>query len=302
MLRHCALYHRFIRAGLLVCSLLIAMLTASGQKGDSSLTKDFPKLSSKERSRIAAKEVEESKKDDAYQLAMLNAERSFQQGRYEEALVFYESARALRPYNVYPKVKIEDLHALINKQTIQTTDTAQHVAQVAPPPVPKDTIMPTVITEHVEPDPLPKKTTPVKTDPVPVGSASQKAPVKEEQSPAGRRRARRKTLPATPCPSCPARSTRPRRDGRAGQLPTLGHSQRFKTAFPLDRRATSRRSSASNDPAALAFVVAERSHAMSLSLEFSTPAMGARRTATTRPVCLRQKVRKRGRVSAVLCS
>ena len=181
MLRHCALYHRFIRAGFLVCSLLIAMLTASGQKGDSSLTKDFPKLSSKERSRIAAKEVEESKKDDAYQLAMLNAERSFQQGRYEEALVFYESARALRPYNVYPKVKIEDLHALINKQTIQTTDTVQHVAQVAPPPVPKDTIMPTVITEHVEPDPLPKKTTPVKTDPVPVGSASQKAPVKEEE-------------------------------------------------------------------------------------------------------------------------
>ena len=65
------------------------------------------------RARIAAKEADESKQDQAYQDIMQQAERSFQEGRYEVALSQYEKARALRPFNVFPKVKIEDLRALI---------------------------------------------------------------------------------------------------------------------------------------------------------------------------------------------
>ena len=50
---------------------------------------------------------------------MQRAERAFQEGRYEEAIKGYEEARSMRPYNVYPKVKIEDLRALLARQTHQ---------------------------------------------------------------------------------------------------------------------------------------------------------------------------------------
>lgn len=87
---------------------------AQGDRG--SLTEQFPNMSAKERSRIAAKETEEAEKDASYQEVMRAAELSFQEGRYEEAITQYEEARSMRPYNVYPKVKIEDLRALIAKQ------------------------------------------------------------------------------------------------------------------------------------------------------------------------------------------
>lgn len=85
-------------------------------------------MSAKERSRIAAKEAEEAQKDANYQDVMRAAELSFQEGRYEEAISGYEQARALRPYNVYPKVKIEDLRALIARQAAEK-DTASIVEE-----------------------------------------------------------------------------------------------------------------------------------------------------------------------------
>lgn len=152
MLVPSSIIRTLIRHGLFLCAFFIAGIVCHAQKSDSSLTKDFPKLSAKERSRIAVKEAEESKKDDQYQAAMQQAERSFQEGRYEEALADYEKARALRPYNVYPKVKIEDLRTLLAKQT-PPADTVTSVAQVVPPPVRMDTV-------KTPPPPVPK-------DPVP---------------------------------------------------------------------------------------------------------------------------------------
>ncbi len=100
--------------------------TLLAQSDRGSLTEQFPKLGAKERARIAAQEAEGSNKDNAYQDAMHQAEQSFQEGRYEDALALYEKARAMRPYNVYPKVKIEDLHALLAKQAAPQ-DTAASV-------------------------------------------------------------------------------------------------------------------------------------------------------------------------------
>ncbi len=93
---------------------LFADVHAQGDKG--SLTEQFPNMSAKERARIAAKEGEDAIKDKSYQAFMQEAEKAFQEGHYESALEQYEKARALRPFNVYPKVKIEDLKALLAKQ------------------------------------------------------------------------------------------------------------------------------------------------------------------------------------------
>jgi hypothetical protein len=95
---------------------LFAPGDAFGQPTGGSLTDHFPRMSAKERNRIATQETSDAAKDVGYQDVMQRAERSFQEGRYEEALQGYEQARSMRPYNVYPKVKIEDLRALIAKQ------------------------------------------------------------------------------------------------------------------------------------------------------------------------------------------
>ena len=100
--------------GALALLLLCAVAQAQGEKG--SLTEQFPKMSAKERARIAAKEGEDALQDKSYQAFMQEAEKAFQEGLYESALDRYEKARALRPFNVYPKVKIEDLKALLAKQ------------------------------------------------------------------------------------------------------------------------------------------------------------------------------------------
>lgn len=108
------------------CALLIGwpsgLTLAQGE-----LTKDFGKLSAKERSRIAARENVEAAADSGYQALMHQADLAFQAGQYEAALEHYEQARILRPYNVYPKVKIEDLQAMIRRREAE---------QAAPAPLP----------------------------------------------------------------------------------------------------------------------------------------------------------------------
>jgi len=93
----------------------VAGVSALAQ-GDSSLTRDFERLSAKERSRIAQQENADAALDAAFGAVMQEAESLFAQKRYDEALVRYTDARRMRPYNVYPKVKIQDLQALIAKR------------------------------------------------------------------------------------------------------------------------------------------------------------------------------------------
>ena len=83
------------------------------QDDDESLTEEFAGMSPKERARIAKKEQEEAREDPAYQAIMVQAEDHFRNARYEQALASYREARTLRPLNVYPKVKIKDVKALI---------------------------------------------------------------------------------------------------------------------------------------------------------------------------------------------
>lgn len=116
----------------LLCMLMLSTWTlhgtAQGKNGE--LTKDFDKLSPKERSRIAAQETKEAAEDSGYQALMREADQAFQAARYEEALAIYKKARVMRPYNVYPKVKIQDLQVLIKKRDLEK-------AAEAPSPVPE---------------------------------------------------------------------------------------------------------------------------------------------------------------------
>ena len=102
------------RSGVVVLWCLAVGLCAQDRTG--SLTEDFPGRTAKERSRIAAKETEEAKQDAAYQRLMIRSDSLFRIGDLQGALAGYTEARNLRPYNVYPKVKIEDLKALIQSQ------------------------------------------------------------------------------------------------------------------------------------------------------------------------------------------
>lgn len=103
-----------IRA-LAAMALLLVSLVGYAQR-DSSLSRDFEKLSAKERARIAKEEQENAEKDGAYQSVMAEAETLFRQQQYEASMEKFKAARTMRPYNVYPKVKIQDLEALIARR------------------------------------------------------------------------------------------------------------------------------------------------------------------------------------------
>ncbi|HRH38748.1 MAG TPA: hypothetical protein PK760_10405 [Flavobacteriales bacterium] len=145
----------------------------NAQKGGS-LTDDFGKLSPKERARIAKKEQEDAAKDTSYIRIMAQAEELFRKQQYDEALVSFEHARKQRPLNVYPKVKIEDLQALISKRDAARAEEAKPKEVAEPPvtlsvtlvqtPAPIDTtkaqpVKPEAVKEHVA---TVKETTPVK--------------------------------------------------------------------------------------------------------------------------------------------
>lgn len=145
-----ALRCHMLRRALSGAAFAMAVLAhAQGDKG--SLTEQFPNMNAKERARIAAKENEEAQKDATYQDVMQRAERSFQEGRYEEAIKQYEEARAMRPYNVYPKVKIEDLRALLARQAAKpdTSVAEEH-------PVDTDTVVPAKVPMRVPAGPAPE--------------------------------------------------------------------------------------------------------------------------------------------------
>lgn len=120
---------------------LVNPFCVSGQTGGEGLTQEFSKLSAKERSRIARQEQQDAKQDTAYQALMSSAESLFQDQWYEEALVKYREARALRPLNVYPPVKIQDIQALIEQRDRKAALAAQPVAppvEVPQPAIPEE--------------------------------------------------------------------------------------------------------------------------------------------------------------------
>lgn len=173
---------------------LCVFASSLGQaQGDQSLTNEFGNLSAKERARIAKKEATDAVVDPQYQSIMREAEELFQQQRYDDALVKYQEARTRRPLNVYPKVKIQDLQALIAKRD------AAAAAEPGPEQVKKDTIVPstltveTVVTEPVPPAepeivpaPEPHKTTPVvEKRPVIVAAEQRTLPTPLPQLPEG---------------------------------------------------------------------------------------------------------------------
>ncbi len=119
--------------------LLCASLTGLRAQKDSSLTKEFERMSAKERARVAKQEDEDAAKDRGFQTAMAEADALFKQQEYDEALEKYQAARRLRPLNVHPKVKIQDLQALIKKRDEARAQDVQPIATPIPPNVPNAT-------------------------------------------------------------------------------------------------------------------------------------------------------------------
>lgn len=127
------------------------------------LTDEFSKLSPKERARIAKEEDTNAAADAPFQTLMAQAEELFRAKDFDGAMARYKEARVLRPYNVYPKVKIEDLRVLIAKRD------AEQAGQV-PLPLPPE---PEVVQQPAEPAPVKLETSPAPLpDPGPIGGTT----------------------------------------------------------------------------------------------------------------------------------
>lgn len=110
--------------------LLFSLAEPCFAQRDSSLTSDFARMSAKQRSRIALKEQQEAAVDAEFQALMAAAEKEFQRKDHDQALSIYKQARARRPYNVHPKVKIQDLEALIRQRDEALKNTIPETAPV----------------------------------------------------------------------------------------------------------------------------------------------------------------------------
>lgn len=153
----------------ILCCLSALLLCA---QPDSSLTQDFKKLSAKERTRIAREEEQQAAQDTRFQAVMAEAEDLFRQARYEASLDKYKEARSLRPYNVYPKVKIQDLQALIARMAAE--EEQSRVPEEAPP-------APAPVVEHPPAPPAPVVPTLVTPVPKPEVPATRPAPAPQEK-------------------------------------------------------------------------------------------------------------------------
>ncbi|MBL7983215.1 MAG: hypothetical protein JNL52_15545 [Flavobacteriales bacterium] len=140
---------------LLVAALLGGALNVGAQV-DTSLTKEFAGMSAKERTRVAKQETEDAARDPAFQAVMQEAETLFAGQHYDEALERFKEARRMRPLNVYPKVKIKDLEALIAKRDAE---------RPSEPPVEPTVPAPTPVVVAPIPAPQPTKPEPVKEEP-----------------------------------------------------------------------------------------------------------------------------------------
>ncbi|MBV6405503.1 MAG: hypothetical protein IT228_04040 [Flavobacteriales bacterium] len=121
--------------------MVVLLLPWAAVAQDKGLTAEFSRLSAKERSRLAKEESEAARKDTAFQATMARAEAHFQARRYEAAVADFEKARAMRPLNVYPPVKLDDLRVLIAKRDAadrqRKADSVARAAPVVPVPAPE---------------------------------------------------------------------------------------------------------------------------------------------------------------------
>jgi hypothetical protein len=201
---------RFRMKKLLLVLLLVYGVPVLGQ--DTSLTKEFSKLSAKERSRIAREEEERAAQDKAFQTVMEQAEALFRQQRYEESLDKYKEARTLRPFNVYPKVKIQDLQALLDRRAAEEAAAApdpQAVEEAAPEPpaIPATS----TVESPVKPPAEPIKEPPVqRTDTAPAYVAPPPPPATREEPPPQRLAKERPAADTMPAAPVPARVVEPR--------------------------------------------------------------------------------------------
>lgn len=106
---------------------------------DESLTKEFANLSAKERSKLAKQEEADAADDAVYQDLMARAEKDFAAGRFDDARELFQQARQRRPLNVYPKVKLEDLEALVAKRAAEAAASTGPVVADAPKLLAPDT-------------------------------------------------------------------------------------------------------------------------------------------------------------------
>jgi len=95
---------------------LLLFSSVEAQETAESLTDDFSSLSAKARTRMAKKEAIGSASDVQFQKLMSSADSLFQIGEYSASIDAYEQARTRRPLNVHPKVKIQDLQALLDSE------------------------------------------------------------------------------------------------------------------------------------------------------------------------------------------
>lgn len=144
--------------------LFLLLLSVSVTWAQDELTEGFARLSAKERARLARQEESEAALDTQFQQAMASAEESFRQKRYEEAMARYEQARAMRPLNVYPKVKIDDLRALIARRD----SLAALNAVPEPVPIPDPQPQPAVGPEADAPPPVQPAPGPARMEEAPV--------------------------------------------------------------------------------------------------------------------------------------
>jgi len=135
-------------------ALLLGAAEAGAQE-DTSLTKEFAGMSAKERTRVAKQETEDAARDPAFQAVMQEAEALFSAQRYDEALARFQEARRMRPLNVYPKVKIKDLEALIAKRDAERS---------VEPPVEQLVAVPDPVVVTPPPTPVPTKVEAAKTE------------------------------------------------------------------------------------------------------------------------------------------
>ena len=141
--------------------------------GQNSLTDDFEGMSAKQRSQVAKQEQEDAANDLVFQKLMHDADSLARSRSYEAALDRYRQARRQRPYNVRPKVRIQDLEDLIAKAAVEQA--AEPV-----PPVPEVSLD---VPEEV-PAPMPVEQEP-RPEVTPVTEAPGSRPVPERVVPAG---------------------------------------------------------------------------------------------------------------------
>ncbi len=186
-----------VRRALIVAAVALS-LPCFSQGGNNDLTKDFSKLSAKERTKIAAQENQAAAVDTNYQAVMRRAESAFQGGDYQKALASYEDARKLRPYNVYPKVKIQDLQELLKKNVAEKA--TQHTAQPGTTVVgPEVAVAPTIVVDM----PTPISTTSAQAPVIPPVQAVSIAPPVAIPRPIPEPVPEKNLEPVRPAPSIP---------------------------------------------------------------------------------------------------